>query len=283
MKKYIIAAALLAAAPNAYALPTCSQYGPSCYLETHGLTSILAITPLEFPNGTYPFYGFSESEFVSLGLSEYITWASPTVADIAPAGPPNPMEVLAIQQLNTIVTGKLDIPTGTTSQAMRGNGTVGTLPVSAITGLAAVATSGNYTDISGKPSLATVATSGSYNDLSNKPAVQVTVYNGTSQVSNPIFWAGTANVTSGTATYQLTADGLSTGTALCPTGPKADTLNYLVSDSAAAYQMSYAFSNSNKTLTITVNKLTTANILTGVLGQSAAPNGTTVKAQLWCS
>ena len=38
-------------------------------------------------------------------------------------------------------------------------------------GLAAVATSGAYSDLSGTPSLATVATSGSYNDLSNKPTI----------------------------------------------------------------------------------------------------------------
>lgn len=37
--------------------------------------------------------------------------------------------------------------------------------------LATVATSGAYSDLSGKPSLATVATSGSYNDLSNKPTI----------------------------------------------------------------------------------------------------------------
>lgn len=37
--------------------------------------------------------------------------------------------------------------------------------------LAAVATSGAYSDLSGTPSLAAVATSGSYNDLSNKPTI----------------------------------------------------------------------------------------------------------------
>ena len=37
--------------------------------------------------------------------------------------------------------------------------------------LAAVATSGAYSDLSGTPSLATVATSGSYADLSNKPTI----------------------------------------------------------------------------------------------------------------
>lgn len=37
--------------------------------------------------------------------------------------------------------------------------------------LATVATSGSYTDLTGKPILATVATSGSYTDLSNKPTI----------------------------------------------------------------------------------------------------------------
>lgn len=37
--------------------------------------------------------------------------------------------------------------------------------------LATVATTGSYTDLTNKPSLATVATSGSYNDLSNKPSI----------------------------------------------------------------------------------------------------------------
>jgi hypothetical protein len=44
--------------------------------------------------------------------------------------------------------------------------------------------------------------------------------------------------------------------------------------------MSYAFSNGDKTLTVTANKLTTANILTGILGQAAA-NGAVVKLQVW--
>lgn len=37
--------------------------------------------------------------------------------------------------------------------------------------LATVATSGNYSDLTGTPTLATVATSGSYNDLTNKPTI----------------------------------------------------------------------------------------------------------------
>ena len=42
---------------------------------------------------------------------------------------------------------------------------------STITGLATVATSGAYTDLSGRPGLATVATSGAYTDLSSRPAL----------------------------------------------------------------------------------------------------------------
>ena len=40
-----------------------------------------------------------------------------------------------------------------------------------ISSLSSVATSGAYSDLTGKPDLATVATSGSYNDLSNKPTI----------------------------------------------------------------------------------------------------------------
>lgn len=40
-----------------------------------------------------------------------------------------------------------------------------------VNGLATVAHSGSYTDLTNKPALAAVATSGSYNDLSNKPTI----------------------------------------------------------------------------------------------------------------
>jgi hypothetical protein len=50
-------------------------------------------------------------------------------------------------------------------------GADGALNVADVAGLAAVASSGSYADLSGKPSLANVATSGSYEDLSNKPTL----------------------------------------------------------------------------------------------------------------
>lgn len=45
----------------------------------------------------------------------------------------------------------------------------GTQTASTITGLADVATTGDYDDLTGKPSYATVATTGSYSDLSDRP------------------------------------------------------------------------------------------------------------------
>ena len=58
--------------------------------------------------------------------------------------------------------------------------------------LATVATSGQYSDLSGTPSLATVATSGSYNDLSNKPTIPT--------VNNPTITITQGGVTKGSFT-----------------------------------------------------------------------------------
>jgi len=65
---------------------------------------------------------------------------------------------------------------GTSKQILRtntaANGTEwSTLVASDVSGLATVATTGAYSDLSGKPTLATVATTGSYNDLIDKPTL----------------------------------------------------------------------------------------------------------------
>src|SRR5690606_5006200 len=98
------------------------------------------------------------------------------------------------QPLSTVLTGttasftsalltKLNgIAAGATKNAtdaqLRDRSThTGTQAASTITGLATVATSGSYNDLSNKPTiptlptLAPVATSGSYNDLSDKPTI----------------------------------------------------------------------------------------------------------------
>lgn len=91
----------------------------------------------------------------------------------------------------------------------------------------------------------------------------------------PVVKSGT--ISSGTVAFHFTSDGTSGGTALFATGPDQDSVQLSFNDSAASYQPSWAWSNSNKTLTVTLNKLGTANILTGILGQVAAPNGFVVK------
>lgn len=106
--------------------------------------------------------------------------------------------------------------------------------------------------------------------------------NGTTAKNGAFSIIKSANVASGNAVFHLTADGLSTGAALC-SEVQQDSVALAVNDAAASYQIGWAFSNLNKTLTAVVNRLGTANILTGVLGQVAAPNGTPVKLTVLCN
>lgn len=69
--------------------------------------------------------------------------------------------------------------------------TLQNIPTGAITGLATVASTGAYSDLTGKPSLATVATTGAYADLSGKPTIPAAQVNsdwsavsGVSQILN---------------------------------------------------------------------------------------------------
>lgn len=66
---------------------------------------------------------------------------------------------------------------GTAAAYDRGNHS-GTQPASTVSGLAAVATSGAYSDLSGAPALATVATTGAYGDLSGRPNLQTVATSG---------------------------------------------------------------------------------------------------------
>lgn len=136
----------------------------------------------------------------------------------------------------TAISAKLTTPAGTTSQYVRGDASLATFPAI--------------------------------------PTVQA--YEGTTQRLNPVTIFKSATVASGVAVFNLTNDGTSGGTSLFPNGVIQDSVILSVNDATAAYQMSWAWSNSNKTLTVTTNKLTTANILSGILGQTAA-NSAVVK------
>lgn len=122
-----------------------------------------------------------------------------------------------------------------------------------------------------KNKLASIAASANFN---------IKAYQGTTARDGAFMVTKSAAVSSGIAVFHLTNDGNSNGIALFPNGIIEESINLFVSDSAASYQMTYAMSNSNKTLTVTANKLATANLLTGVLGQAQA-NGATIKLQVW--
>lgn len=62
------------------------------------------------------------------------------------------------------------VDAGDAASRNRANHT-GTQAATTITGLATVATSGAYNDLTGKPTYATVATTGSYNDLTATPTI----------------------------------------------------------------------------------------------------------------
>lgn len=106
-----------------------------------------------------------------------------------------------------------------------------------MTGLKAVAFTGAYSDLTGKPSLATVATSGSYNDLSNKPSIPSAQVNsdwnsgsGVSQILNKPTIPSVVRTTS-SLTLSLVGTG-ATGTQISAT--KDSTVRCTVTTSATA-------------------------------------------------
>lgn len=127
--------------------------------------------------------------------------------------------------------------------------------------------------------LATVATSGAYSDLTGTPTIPSagpTIYSGTTALANAkiMLLSGSTN-SSGLVVFQLTTTGLSTGTAIFSNLPA---INIDINSSAAAYGYSYAFSNSNKTLTVTVTQPTSLLSL-GLLPNVAVASGVTVNAR----
>lgn len=129
-----------------------------------------------------------------------------------------------------------------------------------------------------------VTGNGSYNSGTGVITVAggATCYNGNTTLSNCLSVAKSATVASGNAVFHLTSDGTSTGTALFPNGVALDSIQLRCNDEANAPCSFGApvLSNSNKTVTVAVNKSTGLNVallsLT-LLGAPSAANGSVVK------
>ena len=216
------------------------------WAASSGVTAILnkPTTVSSFTNDA----GYLNSAGLSGTLANYVTTVS--LASILAS-------YASASSVSTGLSGKLNIPTGTTAQYMRGDGSLASFP-----SISAAQVNADWNAGSG------VA------QVLNKPTLGRAVVGITEKTGSFRIYKN-ATVASGVATFHLTVDGTSTGAALF-TEVYDDSVQLIVNDPLASYQIGWAFSNSNKTITATANKLTTANILTGLLGQAQA-NGATVK------
>lgn len=110
--------------------------------------------------------------------------------------------------------------------------------------------------------------------------------NGTPKTGDIIEWIDTSTVSSGSATFFLTSDHTSAGTAICSSifsgGIRADAI-----DSSATYPKgAVTVAASLKSVSIPLTKLTTTGIVVagitviGSISYSTAPNGITVNATI---
>ena len=199
------------------------------------------------PNGTVQNAG---------GIVDYVDSVMPTVNDAT----------LTIQQNGTTVdtftanassnvTANITVPTKTSDLA--NDGSDGTSTYVEAGQLATVATSGQYSDLSGTPSLATVATTGDYDDLTNKPTIP-TVNDATLTIQRngtnvQTFTANassnvTADISVPTKTSDLTNDG------------SDNTAQYLETDETAYKTASIPYGQCDATSTSTVFTATVPGI-----------------------
>lgn len=171
--------------------------------------------------------------------------------------------------------------------AFPGTGETGKIYVATGTNKTYRWTGSTYVEISASPGSTDSVTEGSTNLYFTAARAQAAAksYNETTLTLGvfPIFKS--ASVSSGNAVYHLTNDGLSTGTALFPNGPILKSLQLrAVEGSAPHIYGTPVLSNSNKTLTVPVNKssgLFIALLNLTLLGAPAAANGSVVDMTIY--
>lgn len=108
-------------------------------------------------------------------------------------------------------------------------------------------------------------------------------YEGTNKRSPVVSYFNSGTVGSGVVAFNLTADGTSGGTGIFPNGIIQSSVQAFCNDNTVPFSYSAALSNSNKTLTLTVNKAGSSFLsLLGlnVLTAPAAANGSVCNIQV---
>jgi hypothetical protein len=116
----------------------------------------------------------------------------------------------------------------------------------------------------------------------NKPNNVSYCYEGITKHTNCVPYFGSGAVASGVLAFNMTVDGTSTGASIFPTNVIAGSIQVFCNDNAVPYPASVALSNSNKTLTASINKVGSSFLsLLGlnVLTAPAVANGTTCNIQ----
>lgn len=315
MKKLFLALTSLLFATSAYATPVCGSYQSGCVDYPYGIAELNTLVPVETIGGGGIYYsGFPDSNLHALGMDEYVAFDGMGGLDGSYSAPPNALTVKAVQEFYSEYSAAiaLKVPNTRTvnGHALSSNVTLaaddftdGTtnkfLTASERTKLSGIATGAtanssdatllNRANHTGTQSADTI-TDGSTNKaytatektkLAGIPAgvTKNTVYEGTTIRADAFMVFKTATVSSGSAVFNITTDGTSGGTAICSNGIIKPSVNIFVSDSAATYQPAVTWSNSDKTVTVAMNKTA---IALGLFTTQAAANGATVNLGVVC-
>lgn len=136
--------------------------------------------------------------------------------------------------------------------------------------------------IMNKPTWSNVAYTGAYADVSGTPTIVNYCYDGSTKRTNCVPYFSSATVSGGTVQFNMTTDGMNGSPSIFPNGVIPGSINVFCSDASVPYSTGVVMSNSNKTVTATVNKAGSSFLsLLGlnVLTAPAAGNGTACNIQ----
>ncbi|WP_200875330.1 hypothetical protein, partial [Sphingobium indicum] len=122
-------------------------------------------------DGTETFPVLKSGYNYKMTVSQIVAWISNATSSVAGF-----MSASDKSKLDSVQTGAT---ANATNAELRNRAThTGTQPAATITGLADVATTGDYDDLSNQPSFATVATTGAYSDLTGRPTLATVATSG---------------------------------------------------------------------------------------------------------